>query len=109
MTVAMNEPISPIATTSLYVASTIHRRTTMRATLTASALNTAYSASPADFDRLRAASAAKASPAMIPIDPPNAGEIAPCPPASQAETRKPSRKPPVPPLRQNVARFQKQN
>jgi hypothetical protein len=86
-TVAMNDPISPIATTSLYVANAIHNRRSMSATLTASALNAAYSASPADFDLLRAANATKASPAMIPIDPPNAAEIAPCIPASQADTR----------------------
>ncbi len=59
----------------------------MSATLTASALNAAYSASPADFDLLRAANATKASPAMIPIEPPNAAEIAPCIPASQADNR----------------------
>src|SRR5207245_7298701 len=60
--------------------------TTMRATLTASALNAAYSASPADPDLPRAASAAKASPDVIPIVPPNAAETAPCNPASQAES-----------------------
>src|SRR6266436_7821378 len=86
-TVATNVPISPIATTSLYVANAIHRRTTMRRTLTASALNAAYSTSPADFDLPRAANAAKASPAMIPIEPPNAAEIAPCIPASQADNK----------------------
>jgi len=86
-TVAMNDPISPIATTSLYVANAIHNRRSMSATLTASALNAAYSAPPADFDLLRAANATKASPAMIPIEPPNAAEIAPCIPASQADNR----------------------
>lgn len=86
-TVAMNEPISPIATTSLYAANAIHKRRSMSATLTASALNAAYSASPADFDLLRAANATNASPAMIPIEPPNAAEIAPCIPASQADSR----------------------
>ncbi len=59
----------------------------MSATLTASALNAAYSASPADFDLLRAANTTKASPAMIPIEPPNAAEIAPCIPASQADNK----------------------
>jgi len=56
----------------------------MRASLTASALSTSYSASPADFDLLLAAMAAYANPATTPIDPPNAAEIAPCFPASQA-------------------------
>ncbi len=60
----------------------------MRTTLTASALKAAYSASPADFvGLLRAAKAAKARLAMIPIEPPNAAEIAPCNPASQADSR----------------------
>ena len=86
-TVAMNDPISPIATTSLYVANAIHKRRSMSATLTASALNAAYSASPADFDLPRAANATKTSPAMIPIEPPNAAEIAPCIPASQADNK----------------------
>jgi hypothetical protein len=36
---------------------------------------------------LRAANATKARPAMIPIEPPNAAEIAPCIPASQADSR----------------------
>jgi hypothetical protein len=84
-TVAINEPISPMATTSLYAASTIHKRRIMRTTFTASALKAAYSASPADFDLLRAARLTNASPAMIPIVPPNAAEIAPCNPASQAD------------------------
>ena len=83
----MNEPISPIATTSLYVANAIHKRRSMSATLTASALNATYSVSPADFDLPRAANATKASPAMIPIEPPNAAEIAPCIPASQADNK----------------------
>ncbi len=86
-TVAMNVPISPTATTSLYVANAIHKRRTMSATLTASALNAAYRAPPADFDLLRAANATKTSPAMIPIEPPNAAEIAPCSPASQADNK----------------------
>jgi len=73
----MKVPISPIATTSLYVASTAHRRTIMRTTLTNSALKAVYSASPADFGLLRAAKAAKAKPATTPIEPPNAAEIAP--------------------------------
>src|SRR5713101_8452521 len=60
---------------------------TMRATLTSSALNAAYKASPADFDLLRAANTAKARPAIIPIEPPSAAEIAPCSPASQADNR----------------------
>src|SRR5712692_2670536 len=59
----------------------------MRTTLTASALKAVYSASPADPDLLRAANAAKARPAMIPIEPPSAAEIAPCIPASQANSR----------------------
>lgn len=59
----------------------------MRTTLTASALKAAYSASPADFGLLRAARAAKTRLAMIPIEPPNAAEIAPCNPASQADSR----------------------
>jgi hypothetical protein len=86
-TAAMNAPISPIATTSLYVANTIHRRRTMRTTLTASALKAVYSASPADLDLLRAAITAKAKPATIAIEPPNAAEIAPWIPASQADNR----------------------
>src|SRR5882672_10105362 len=86
-TVAMNVPISPIATTFLYVANTAHRRTIMSTTLTASALKAACSASPADFGLLRAANATKARPAMIPIEPPNRAEIAPCTPASQADSR----------------------
>src|SRR6266446_1605575 len=86
-TVAMNVPISPIATTSLYAASASHNRRTMSTSLTASALKAVYSASPADFDLPRAANTAKARPAMIPIDPPSAAEIAPCIPASQADSR----------------------
>src|SRR3989442_8837376 len=86
-TVAMNVPISPIATTSLYVASTNHNRRTMSTSLTASALKAVYSASPANFDLPRAANTAKARPAMIPIEPPSAAEIAPCIPASQADSR----------------------
>jgi len=85
-TVAIKDPIKPIATTSLYVANAIHRRRTMSATLTASALSAAYSASPADFDLLRAASPTKTSAATIPIEPPSAAEIAACDPASQAES-----------------------
>ena len=85
-TVAIKDPISPIATTSLYVANAIHRRRTMSATLTASALSAAYSASPADFDLLRAASPTKTSAGTIPIEPPSAAEIAPCDPANQAES-----------------------
>ena len=83
----MNVPISPIATTFLYVANTAHTRTTMRTTLTASALKAATRASPADFGLLRAANATNAKPAMIPIEPPNAAEIAPCIPANQADSR----------------------
>ena len=83
----MNVPISPIATTLLYVANTIHRRTIISTTLTASALKAVYKASPADFGLLRAANATKAKPAIIPIEPPNAAEIAPCTPASQADSR----------------------
>src|SRR6266581_3703760 len=86
-TVAMNVPISPIATTSLYAVSANHNRRTMSTSLTASALKAVYSASPADFDLPRAANTAKARPAMIPIDPPSAAEIAPCIPASQADSR----------------------
>src|SRR5258708_26535613 len=86
-TVAMNVPISTIATRSLYVASTNHSRRTMSTSLTASALKAVYSASPADFDLPRAANAPKARPAMIPIEPPSAAEIAPCIPASQADSR----------------------
>src|SRR6185503_1561275 len=70
-----------------YVANAIHKRRSMSATLTASALNAAYSASPEDFALLRAANATKTSPAMIPIEPPNAAEIAPCIPASQADSK----------------------
>jgi len=59
----------------------------MRTTLTASALKAATRASPADFGLLRAANATNARPAMMPIEPPNAAEIAPCTPASQADSR----------------------
>ena len=59
----------------------------MSTSLTASALKAVYSASPADFDLPRAANTAKARPAMIPIDPPSPAEIAPCIPASQADSR----------------------
>jgi hypothetical protein len=59
----------------------------MRATLTASALKAANNASPADFGLLRAANATKTRPAVIPIEPPKAAEIAPCTPASQADSR----------------------
>ena len=83
----MNVPISPIATTFLDVANTAHRRTIMRTTLTASALKAEYKASPADFGLLRVAKATKTRLAMIPIEPPNAAEIAPCIPASQADSR----------------------
>ena len=83
----MNVPISPIATTFLYVANTAHRRTIMRTTLTASALKAAYKASPADFGLLRPANATKTRLAIIPIEPPKAAEIAPCAPASQADNR----------------------
>src|SRR5207245_2309917 len=86
-TVAMKVPISPIATTPLYVVSTNHNRRTMSTSLTASALKAVYSASPANFDLPRAANTAKARPAMIPIEPPSAAEIAPCIPASQADSR----------------------
>src|SRR5438874_6976168 len=86
-TVAIKDPTSPIATTSLYAVSANHNRRTMSTSLTASALKAVYSASPADFDLPRAANTAKARPAMIPIDPPSPAEIAPCIPASQADGR----------------------
>ena len=86
-TVAMNVPISPIATTFLYVANTAHRSTIMRTTLTASALKAAYSASLQTSVCCVLPDATKTRPAMIPIEPPNAAEIAPCIPASQADSR----------------------
>jgi len=58
----------------------------MSTSLTASALKAVCNASPADFDLLRAASPTKTSAATIPIEPPSAAEIAPCDPASQAES-----------------------
>jgi hypothetical protein len=82
---AMKEPISPTMTRSLYVSNTSHREKIISASLINSALNAAYSASPADFALLREATATKISPAAIPIEPPRAAEIAPCLPANQAD------------------------